>query len=636
MSKISKRVLPMAMAAVMISQTGVFAASEYFKDVTTKYQWAQEAIDYLKDSGVVAGFNDGYFRPGDTIKRCDFLIMLFKQFGDDNAHYAVLPEDVEAGVYYEGAYRWAADTKVVEGGSFRPTEPITREEAFGYLYSCLCTSGALTEKDKGEDLSKFSDGIDVDADKREAVATLARAGIVNGTNGAILPKHTITRAEMAVIFYQAAEKEEEVEKASSAIQEDTKTNVTVVTADSKFEINTSAETKYLLEGDKGELDGINEDIKEDGKSAAIVQNGGNLTIKNSNINKSGKSLSSVNTGTSGVNSAIIVRNGATLELLNTVINTSGDYSNGISILGNNNTVNLNGAQMVMSGDNSTGILLNDNSKLNVKNSQVTIKKNSGDAAISIKSESSTADISGSTVSAYGENASAIRAEGSVNISSSTLNSEKSVALEILGTGNINLDDVEFNSAAEALIKITVNPKEASKHGILNKTNITNTSIKPNKNIAGVEVINTSAEVYITNCDIEAEDVLFNCRYDRGVNANASDASAVITLDNQYAKGNVVSGSNAPLSLILKNGSKLVGQLNGNQDGIVDINLESDDDKLDLTGDCYVRGFENHMDYGFSNIKDNGRNIYYDKDDDANMWLDGEEYSLPNGGTLMPK
>jgi hypothetical protein len=66
---------------------------------------------------------------------------------------------------------------------------------------------------------------------------------------------------------------------------------------------------------------------------------------------------------------------------------------------------------------------------------------------------------------------------------------------------------------------------------------------------------------------------------------------------------------------------------------IDINLSSTS-SIVLKGDSYVTSFTD-QDSSLSNVTSNGHNIYYDKDNEANSWLDGKTVELNGGGKLVP-
>ncbi|MCD7854342.1 MAG: S-layer homology domain-containing protein [Clostridiales bacterium] len=635
MKKTAMRTAGLFTAAVMLSQVCTFGASDNFKDVTSKYDWASEAIDSLYAEGIVTGFEDGYFRPAANIRRCDFVIMLYNKFGESGSYSAALPEDVEEGVYYENAYRWAAAADIVGSGElFYPTDDITRQDAFEMLFKCLKADGTIDDSEITSNLSAFYDSADVDADKMPAIGTLVSLGIVSGSDGMILPKNTMTRAEMAVVFYKAGIEEEEAEEEASGIIVDGSTSVNVASADSKYNITTSVDTNYLVDGIEASISDEKIEVADGGKSGIIIQNGASLTLDNSALVKSGDSTSSVNTGSSGVNSAIVLRNGSTLEMTKTTINNKGTYSNGINVQDGGNTLTIKNSEIVTNAENSTPLLVSDNSTVNISDSSFT-NKSSDTPAINISGDEANAELVSCILKAHGSGAPALRSSAEkLVLKSGEYTSKTDAAIETIGNASVHVEGATLTGAA-ALFRITSTAKTASDYTTTCTATFKGTDLTSDNGEAVFEVINTNADIYVTDCTLESSDVLLNSRIDTTSNAYAKGADTVLTLDGQDAVGDILSNWAASATLVLKNGSVFTGALNPHQEGTVNVELISASDKLVLTKDCYVGYIENHGDSGFYNIVDNGHDIYYDTTDSRNIWLDEDTYVLPNGGQLKP-
>ncbi len=633
MKKTVKRTVPAIMAAVMLMQTNLFAASAYFGDVTSRYEWAREAIDTLCEKGVISGYKDGYYRPAYPIKRCDFTVMLFGRFGDEGVYDTSLPEDIDSGIYYENAYKWAAAQGLfVSGQPFYPQEYITRQDAFYCLFRCLEAEGYVTDNNKTSKLSAFLDGADVDADKKEALATLASLGIISGTNGLLFPKNTLTRAEMAVIFYKADRLE--VDSAYDGIQKNAETSLEVASADSKYNITTSAAARYLVDGTEAAISGEAINVEEGGKSAVMVQNGGKLDISSSKIEKYGDSGSSVNTGGSGINSGIVVRNGSALSLDDVSLTTRGNYSNGITVFDNSNTVNINNSNIKISNyTDSRPLSVSDNSKISITDSTIE-SSGAGCEAVYSRGTDSSIKVSGSQIKASGEDTAAVSTCGDLFIDRSSIMSDSGAGINAVNDSYLEINDTVIASP-KALISIEMGQSESSDYRMANSTRITNADLIAFGDGPIIDFTNINSDVYISGSRLSSEGNLFRCRRVSGRNGGKWGCNVSVTLDNQEGTGNIEAINAASMTLTLRNASYIKGAVNNQRTGVVNVILESPDDRLELTADSYVGIFKNHNDYGFNNIKDNGHNLYYDGSALENDWLENKTYNLINGGSLMP-
>ena len=107
------------------------------------YAWAQPYVKFCEDWGVIKGYGDGKFGPGDKLTTTQFALMLIRALGYDDAKEGFV--DTPA---------WAINvTKKVTGlnladglAAYTPNQPITREEAaqlaFNTLFQTMVKSDA--------------------------------------------------------------------------------------------------------------------------------------------------------------------------------------------------------------------------------------------------------------------------------------------------------------------------------------------------------------------------------------------------------------------------------------------------------------------------------------------------------------
>jgi len=184
----------------------VSASSRYFKDVTsTSYSWAVDAVDYLFEKGVVNGTSPNVFSPANNIKRGDFMLMLVRAYdlkaGNANTNFS----DVRPGTYYYDAIAVAKALGIAQGttsGRFNPDASITREDAMVLMARTLDAVNISIPAGSAADLAGFSDAASVSGYARDAVATLVKAGVIQGSNNRLNPKNTMSRAEMAVALHR--------------------------------------------------------------------------------------------------------------------------------------------------------------------------------------------------------------------------------------------------------------------------------------------------------------------------------------------------------------------------------------------------------------------------------------------------
>ena len=174
-----------------------------FSDVRKNYSWASDAIEYLYDEGVVAGTGNGGFSPQKSISRGDFVLMICRAF-DLSSNTLSNFSDVDSGSYYYDAIATAKSLGIAKGSGnrFYPNAALTREDAMVILSRALSVTGRTLAAGKETGLSDFSDGNKVSDYAASAVSALVKAGIITGSNGALHPQSSITRAEMSVILFR--------------------------------------------------------------------------------------------------------------------------------------------------------------------------------------------------------------------------------------------------------------------------------------------------------------------------------------------------------------------------------------------------------------------------------------------------
>lgn len=200
---------PGAEGSITVDAAGLSATVEVKIEVEfadMKGHWAEEAVKRLYEAGVVTGMTDTTFGPDGTMRRCDFVLMLYRAAGSPAVSSAGGFTDVASGAYYAQAVAWAKESGITTGQTettFAPEATLTRQEGFTFLFRAL---GALEVSYDVADtavLGGFSDGASVAVWAAEAAATLVDMGVVQGSGGALNPTGGLTRAEMAKMLASA-------------------------------------------------------------------------------------------------------------------------------------------------------------------------------------------------------------------------------------------------------------------------------------------------------------------------------------------------------------------------------------------------------------------------------------------------
>lgn len=180
--------------------------SSYFTDATES--WIAPAADFLYANSVYSGVVSGTTLGVRTqITRGEVMQMIYNAFNLKSKVPTVTSNfsDVPANHAYYTAINAGNALGIALGdqGKFRPSEPITRQDAMTLLYRAFTKLGLNMTTGTANDLKTFGDYAKVDSYATDALASMVKSGIIQGDNGNINPKGNLTRGEMSVILYRA-------------------------------------------------------------------------------------------------------------------------------------------------------------------------------------------------------------------------------------------------------------------------------------------------------------------------------------------------------------------------------------------------------------------------------------------------
>lgn len=167
------------------------------------YDWAKDAIYELKEKGIINGMSETEFAPGDNIRRGDFILILTRML-DINNEFSENFADVPAGSYYYDAIgsARAAGIAAGDGVNFMPDNSITREDLITLSYRAFFEKGYIEETTDLTPLDAFSDKDLISDYAASPMASMVKAGIIEGSDGGVNPKGNATRAEVAVMCFR--------------------------------------------------------------------------------------------------------------------------------------------------------------------------------------------------------------------------------------------------------------------------------------------------------------------------------------------------------------------------------------------------------------------------------------------------
>lgn len=136
-------------AFVDVVVTGGNAVKETYEDVPEN-AWYSDAVDFMKNQGMMSGTGKGKFEPGSESTRAMVATVLWNMANSPDPKVQSAFEDLKQN-WYEKAVHWAAESGVVSGitdTEFSPDQQITREQLIAMLYRYEKEHG---DKDFAED-----------------------------------------------------------------------------------------------------------------------------------------------------------------------------------------------------------------------------------------------------------------------------------------------------------------------------------------------------------------------------------------------------------------------------------------------------------------------------------------------------
>ncbi|NLN66191.1 MAG: S-layer homology domain-containing protein, partial [Clostridiaceae bacterium] len=158
-----------------------------------KAHWAEVVIRKWVNQGLAKGYGDGRFGPNDNITRAEFVTLLNRIFGYQQASEKSFP-DVKAGAWYAAEIAKAYQAGIIGGdnnGNMNPEVVISRQEAAVILARAFSLAG-----DHLDAALKYSDVGQIAEWALGSVGTMTKKGYVTGRPGNLFaPKANLSRCE---------------------------------------------------------------------------------------------------------------------------------------------------------------------------------------------------------------------------------------------------------------------------------------------------------------------------------------------------------------------------------------------------------------------------------------------------------
>ena len=166
-------------------------------DDLTPGAWYYPEIRQALEDGLFHGVSENSFSPNTPMTRAMVVQVLYNLAGQPEAPEEGFFTDVAETAWYRDAVTWAASEGIVNGVSetqFAPGRAMTRQELAVILWRYV---GEPTAEG---DLSLFTDAGQISGFSQSAMAWMIAEGLMQGSDGKLMPRSTASRAETAAIL----------------------------------------------------------------------------------------------------------------------------------------------------------------------------------------------------------------------------------------------------------------------------------------------------------------------------------------------------------------------------------------------------------------------------------------------------
>jgi len=217
MVTLRKRLVSVVCTALIMSFTSIPALSAgAFSDVPADHTFYSGIMD-CAERGVINGYEDGTFRPSNTVTRMNFIVMLSRTFyPDDVAKYST-PTNLKYGKF---APNWVAMNygNALKNTSFSTftdfqnsatiNAGISRYDMAMLMTNIMTQKGFTASTDqKNAAIANIADYNSIPSQYKDAVLNVYALGIIGGyPNGTFSGSATMNRGQAAIVIHRMAEK----------------------------------------------------------------------------------------------------------------------------------------------------------------------------------------------------------------------------------------------------------------------------------------------------------------------------------------------------------------------------------------------------------------------------------------------
>lgn len=180
----------------------------HFTDITSRWKWARDAINYVAVNGYMAGTAEGKFSPEGKLTKVEILAILRQLTGGYPTGLKTIPyKDVKKKHWYFDAVCWGYDHSLAQiiqtsNNVFAPTNEVTRVQIAQLMWKLACDEDWAKTPRPNVTL-QYTDIKNLSSNSVNAIKWCKYSEIMGGTSETTFnPTGSITRAEMAQICYK--------------------------------------------------------------------------------------------------------------------------------------------------------------------------------------------------------------------------------------------------------------------------------------------------------------------------------------------------------------------------------------------------------------------------------------------------
>ena len=353
-----------------------------------------------------------------------------------------------------------------------------------------------------------------------------------------------------------------------------------------------------------------EDDRE--QSNVLIVDNGNLDIENSIIKKEGNGTDNVID--SDKNSGVLINENSKINSNKLEINTKGDFAHGIYFK-NNVEATIKESKINTSNKYSVGII-NDGGSIKINDTIIETNEHDSSGLYVISGD---IEINKGSITTKGVDSPIFKVASKIVVNNTELKADHSEGILGIPGANITLNNVNLESnnmsADDALFKniYFYNPGEFEGNIVFNAKDSKINTINGNT----FDIVNAKVEINLENNEISNTQGIFLKAYDSNYGFGTNN-EIKLNLSKQLVKGDISINEDSKLDFKLENESEYIGCINPNSLGKEVNIIITKDSKITLTGNIYVNSLTNG-DFDNTNINLNGYKLY----------IKGEELSKDN-------